>query len=171
MSRPFFNLSIVELEKIFSDGISDQSTINDLMSELKIRETSRAKALLKKINALNAQNIDDQLTILEPKISNTGVKIIKEDIEELGENIKPKIPEMISIKHHDALTIQEASKILGCSSQANWVEMESSRRKLIERLNPSLIDIFSSVENLDSLSSKAKKINDAFYSLTIIRKI
>ncbi|WP_417681662.1 DEAD/DEAH box helicase [Roseibium sp.] len=61
-NRPYFNKSIMELEKAFKDNRSDRETLNRLVHELGFRSTQRALALKMKVEAANTGQLSKPAT-------------------------------------------------------------------------------------------------------------
>lgn len=175
MTRPFFNKSIVDLEKMFLDGKAERSVLSTLAEELLVRETSRAQVLLKKVNfALGAvvatsmpRKLEaNQFDLLEPKQSPV----------ERPKPVSPRqVPDNISSqafgnsdRQLGKMAADEAKRILACNQQTSWADLEAMRRQLVLLSHPDVLACELAVDRDKALES-AKNANLAFLSLTVWR--
>lgn len=176
MTRPFFKMSIVDLEQMFAEKGTEKDVLSDLVGELLIRETSRAQALLKKVNdALAGGVVADMPKEVSVKpfelMSNAMPITVAEPTKALPQAPSRQKPQSevrkVDVLNQKRLAVDEARKILGCSSQVSWSELEAKRRELVKATCPDDFEVALDIDKSKARTA-ASKINLAFLSLTTL---
>ena len=161
---------------MFAERGSEKDVLSDLAGELLIRETSRAQALLKKVNdALAGGVVADTPKEVSVKpfelMSNAMPTTLAEPTKPAPQAPPRQKPQSdirkVDLLKQERLAVDEARKILGCSSQVSWAELEAKRRGLVKASCPNDFEVALDIDKSKARAA-ASKINLAFLSLTTL---
>lgn len=179
--RPLMQTGIELLERLFRGSKDNATELAKLEAELSHRSTQRAVSLLRLVRlaqrqlAQSGQGDSKVRTTSEPDLFDTAAppppKLPHEDIEDpaFSKRMKPPTPlAPVAPPIPEAMTVDEAYRVLKVTASSTWEAIEQARRELVQRASPENIERVSH-EKRAALLAETKKANAAYRVLAQVR--
>lgn len=191
MTRPLMQLNLDSLERYFAESLSDEHRLGMLIDELSMRQTPRARDLLKRAtDALDRvwASVDTkppaELALVAQKLKQQKLMPTESCEGEIPEFLKqlptisiaprdappPRTPRTVPQVREPQLTLSQAVDALRVSETSPWEAIEDARRNVVARSSPFLLAHIAESAAL-SRRQDADRANEAYEVLRRARGI